>query len=102
MRLQRALSEYFVAGIKTNISLFQRILQDPDFREGKFDTGYSTVCWPRKENALERRAGAGIAAIAAGCSRRSSAGGPRRKNGACEKLLRSLQLEATGPHEALR
>src|SRR5260370_12996676 len=40
MRLERALGEYFVAGIKTNISLFQRILRDADFQEGKFDTGY--------------------------------------------------------------
>jgi len=40
MRLQRALYEYFVAGIKTNISLFQRILCDADFQAGKFDTGY--------------------------------------------------------------
>ena len=40
MRLERALYEYFVAGIKTNISLFQRILGDADFRAGKFDTGY--------------------------------------------------------------
>ncbi len=29
MRLERALYEYFVAGIKTNISLFQRILGTP-------------------------------------------------------------------------
>jgi acetyl-CoA carboxylase biotin carboxylase subunit len=40
MRLERALYEYFVAGIKTNISLFQRILGDADFRAGKLDTGY--------------------------------------------------------------
>ncbi len=40
MRLERALYEYFVAGIKTNISLFQRILRDDDFRAGKLDTGY--------------------------------------------------------------
>ena len=30
-RLTRALSEYFVGGIKTNISLFRRILRDADF-----------------------------------------------------------------------
>ena len=35
MRLQRALGEYFVAGIKTNISLFQRILDDADFQAGE-------------------------------------------------------------------
>jgi acetyl-CoA carboxylase, biotin carboxylase subunit len=40
MRLERALYEYFVAGIKTNISLFQRILRDADFKAGKLDTGF--------------------------------------------------------------
>ena len=40
MRLQRALEEFFVAGIKTNISLFQRILGDADFQAAKLDTGY--------------------------------------------------------------
>ena len=39
-RLQRALYEYFVGGIKTNLSLFRRILQDADFRAAKLDTGY--------------------------------------------------------------
>jgi acetyl-CoA carboxylase biotin carboxylase subunit len=39
-RLMRALNEYFVGGIKTNISLFRRILSDPDFRAAKMDTGF--------------------------------------------------------------
>jgi acetyl-CoA carboxylase biotin carboxylase subunit len=39
-RLTRALNEYFVGGIKTNISLFRRILSDPDFRAAKMDTGF--------------------------------------------------------------
>jgi len=39
-RLVRALNEYFVGGIKTNISLFRRILSDPDFAAGRLDTGY--------------------------------------------------------------
>src|SRR6202521_4654591 len=39
-RLTRALHEYFVGGIKTNISLFRRILTDADFQAGKLDTGY--------------------------------------------------------------
>jgi acetyl-CoA carboxylase biotin carboxylase subunit len=39
-RLQRALNEYFVGGIKTNITLFRRILGDPDFQAGKIDTGF--------------------------------------------------------------
>jgi acetyl-CoA carboxylase biotin carboxylase subunit len=39
-RLTRALNEYFVGGIKTNISLFRRILSDPDFRAARMDTGF--------------------------------------------------------------
>jgi acetyl-CoA carboxylase biotin carboxylase subunit len=39
-RLTRALSEYFVGGIKTNISLFRRILRHPDFRAARLDTGF--------------------------------------------------------------
>ena len=39
-RLVRALNEYFVGGIKTNISLFQRILEEKNFQAGNIDTGY--------------------------------------------------------------
>lgn len=39
-RLRRALVEYFIGGIKTNISLFRRILLDPDFQAGRIDTGF--------------------------------------------------------------
>ena len=39
-RLRRALEELFVAGIKTNVGLFRRILGDEDFQAGKIDTGY--------------------------------------------------------------
>ncbi|HVJ04627.1 MAG TPA: acetyl-CoA carboxylase biotin carboxylase subunit [Candidatus Saccharimonadales bacterium] len=39
-RLRRALVEYFIGGIKTNISLFRRILLHPDFQAGRVDTGF--------------------------------------------------------------
>jgi acetyl-CoA carboxylase biotin carboxylase subunit len=39
-RLRRALVEYFIGGIKTNVSLFRRILLDPDFQAGRVDTGF--------------------------------------------------------------
>jgi acetyl-CoA carboxylase biotin carboxylase subunit len=39
-RLIRALNEYFVGGIKTNISLFRRILNDRNFQAGEVDTGF--------------------------------------------------------------
>jgi acetyl-CoA carboxylase biotin carboxylase subunit len=37
-RMQRALREYFVAGIKTNLGFFRRILQDESFQRADFDT----------------------------------------------------------------
>lgn len=37
-RLRRALEEFYASGIKTNISLFQRILAAKDFQEGKIYT----------------------------------------------------------------
>ena len=67
MRLQRALYEYFVAGIKTNISLFQRILQDPDFQAAKLDTGYlDRLLAGERRSTEDGGRGAEIAAIAAG------------------------------------
>ena len=39
-RMLRALGEYVVGGIKTNIGLFRRILLDENFRAARIDTGY--------------------------------------------------------------
>ena len=39
-RMSRALEMFIVEGIHTTIPLHRRILADPDFRAGKFDTGF--------------------------------------------------------------
>jgi acetyl-CoA carboxylase, biotin carboxylase subunit len=39
-RMRRALDEYFVGGIKTNLPLFRRILEHPDFINARIDTGF--------------------------------------------------------------
>jgi acetyl-CoA carboxylase biotin carboxylase subunit len=39
-RMRRALDEYFVGGIKTNLSLFRRIFDHPDFQSARIDTGF--------------------------------------------------------------
>jgi acetyl-CoA carboxylase biotin carboxylase subunit len=39
-RMLRALEEYVIGGIKSNIGLFRRILMDADFRAARIDTGY--------------------------------------------------------------
>jgi acetyl-CoA carboxylase biotin carboxylase subunit len=39
-RMLRALDEYVIGGIRTNLGLFRRILNDPDFKAARIDTGY--------------------------------------------------------------
>ena len=39
-RMQRALSEYRVGGIRNNIPFFREILDDPEFRMGRLHTGF--------------------------------------------------------------
>ncbi len=39
-RLRRAIEEYSVSGIKTNLSFFRRVLTDPGFAGGKLHTGF--------------------------------------------------------------
>jgi acetyl-CoA carboxylase, biotin carboxylase subunit len=39
-RMGRALDMFIVEGVHTTIPLHRRILADPDFRAGKFDTGF--------------------------------------------------------------
>jgi acetyl/propionyl-CoA carboxylase alpha subunit len=36
----RALGEYRVEGIQTNLMFFREVLDDPKFREGDIDTGF--------------------------------------------------------------
>src|SRR5258708_39631509 len=51
-RLHRALGEYVVKGITTNIQFLQAVLEHPQFVSGDYDTGFLT-----RENAklAERR-----------------------------------------------
>ncbi|HUQ49301.1 MAG TPA: acetyl-CoA carboxylase biotin carboxylase subunit [Terriglobales bacterium] len=54
-RMRRALDEYFVGGIKTNLKLFRQILDHQDFISGKIDTGF-----------LDRMLGGAQSAVLAG------------------------------------
>jgi acetyl-CoA carboxylase, biotin carboxylase subunit len=64
-RLTRALGEYFVGGIKNNISLFRRILRDPDFRAGNVDTGFLDTMLKNNSGQADTQLSA-VAVIAAG------------------------------------
>jgi acetyl-CoA carboxylase biotin carboxylase subunit len=61
-RVRRALHEYFVGGVKTNLPLLRRIFDDPGFISGKTDTGYLERL-PRSQPAQKDDE---IAVIAAG------------------------------------
>ncbi|MDC4203404.1 MAG: acetyl-CoA carboxylase biotin carboxylase subunit [Candidatus Manganitrophus sp.] len=39
-RMRRALDEYVIRGVKTTIPFYKRIMEDPDFQTGHFDTTY--------------------------------------------------------------
>jgi acetyl-CoA carboxylase, biotin carboxylase subunit len=64
-RLVRALNEYFVGGIKTNVALFKRILHDPVFAAGDINTGYLDRLLESPPAPADRE-DAAVAAIAAG------------------------------------
>jgi acetyl-CoA carboxylase biotin carboxylase subunit len=66
LRMQRALREYHVDGIKTNVRFFLEILSHADFKKGDFDTGFIDR-WLKNRQA-ESTAGSpdrNLAAIAA-------------------------------------
>jgi acetyl-CoA carboxylase, biotin carboxylase subunit len=91
-RLTRALDECFVGGIKTNISLFRRILRDPDFHAAKLDTGFLDRMLKRaadtKEDKREGSAAAEVAAVAAGMFTALGSTAPGAGNGASGSDLR--------------
>ncbi len=53
-RMERALDQFIVEGIHTTIPLHRRILADPEFREGHFDTKFMERFFEReKERRIE-------------------------------------------------
>jgi acetyl-CoA carboxylase biotin carboxylase subunit len=85
-RLIRALEEFFVAGIRTNVGLFRRILLDEDFQAGRIDTGFLDRL-PASEDLTEEKRIASVATIGAAVfavldSKAKAAGTTPTNNGA--------------------
>jgi acetyl-CoA carboxylase, biotin carboxylase subunit len=107
-RLTRALNEYFVGGIKTNISLFRRILSNPDFRAAKIDTGFLDRLLREKDQSPGVQADvqttevaviaagmfAALGPAAAGAGERISNGGGDNKPAQVSKWKAAAQREA--------
>jgi acetyl-CoA carboxylase biotin carboxylase subunit len=109
MRLERALSEYFVGGIKTNISLFQRILRDADFQAGKLDTGYldrllvkNRVADSSAHSSTENEQLEKIAAVAAGMFAVLDAPSASKESGVALPDSAPSNWKQKGRSEALR
>jgi acetyl-CoA carboxylase, biotin carboxylase subunit len=90
-RLRRALDEYTITGIRTNVSLFRRILTEPEFLRGEFHTKWldEMLSRPRPPATPPRPGTEDAAAIAAalwqieqahdaGCHKTSVHGTPSR------------------------
>ena len=109
-RLTRALNEYFVGGIKTNISLFRRILNHPDFRAAKLDTGFLDRLLQQKKGPPDSQADAEateVAVIASGmfAALGSAAAGANERaatDGAPGKADAPSNWKAVARREALR
>jgi acetyl-CoA carboxylase biotin carboxylase subunit len=95
-RMLRALREYDVAGIHTNIAFFRQILEDEEFRAGHLQTNFVDEFLARRKPAAPPPELESVAAlVAAFHSKRSAA---RAENG---QAPRSRWLEI-GRREALR
>jgi acetyl/propionyl-CoA carboxylase alpha subunit len=62
-RMKRALDEYHIAGITTNLGFFRRILDDAQFRSGQIHTGFIEEFFARSRPP-ERTTGAEHEALA--------------------------------------
>jgi acetyl-CoA carboxylase biotin carboxylase subunit len=108
-RLTRALNEYFVGGIKTNISLFRRILSNPDFRAGRIHTGFLDRLLKQKDGAGNSRLdpqATEVAVIAAGMfavlGSAAASVGERIVNGSAVQPAAVSKWKAVAQREALR
>ncbi len=103
-RLERALYEYFVGGIKTNISLFRRILKDPDFRAGNIDTGFLERLLANKGHGAQSASRADCDRCGGNLRHHGSEGNfPRRRRTACPGQRRSCaRTEQLAPRRPRR
>ncbi len=73
-RMLRALREYDVGGIRTNIGFFRQILEDREFREGRLHTGFIDEFFARHHPPEPPHDLAAVAALAAALHTVSRAG----------------------------
>ena len=95
-RMIRALREYDVGGIRTNIGFFRQILEDPEFRAGRLHTGFIDEFFQRHHAPEPPGHVADAAALAAALHALSrgqpAAGNPENRAGGWLEAGRSEML----------
>jgi acetyl-CoA carboxylase biotin carboxylase subunit len=64
-RMRRALAEYQIGGIRTTLPFFREVMEDPEFLEGRLDTGFIPRFNERKTTVEPDEASRDMAIIAA-------------------------------------
>ncbi|WP_183792428.1 acetyl-CoA carboxylase biotin carboxylase subunit [Tunturiibacter gelidoferens] len=97
-RMLRALEEYVIGGIKTNIGLFRRILMDEDFRAARIDTGYLERLLAEGAAPVEEDVPDDVVALAAALFAASA----RRETVAAPVVSEESRWAVAGRREGLR
>jgi acetyl-CoA carboxylase biotin carboxylase subunit len=97
-RMLRALDEYVVGGIRTNIGLFRRILEDEDFQVARIDTGYLELLLASSHIADKVQVPEKIVAIAAALLSRTT----KERASTAETTATESRWAAAGRREGLR
>jgi acetyl-CoA carboxylase biotin carboxylase subunit len=97
-RMVRALDEYVIGGIKTNIGLFRRILMDGDFRAARIDTGYLERLLAEPDATVREDVPEDVVALAAALFAASA----RRETVAVADLSEESRWAVAGRREGLR
>jgi acetyl-CoA carboxylase biotin carboxylase subunit len=97
-RLKRALGEYYVSGITTNVAFFRQILDDPEFQAGRLHTGFIDEFFSRRAelSAVPETELEAVAALAAAVFslNRSKAAAPANGNTPASRWLTEGRVEA--------
>ncbi len=99
-RLRRALDEYVIGGIRSNLGFFRRILRDPDFCAARIDTGYldrllREALPPPSSNASDAAAAVAAAVFEA---TQSAAGTPAAQPVSAWKAAARREASGATPH----
>jgi acetyl-CoA carboxylase biotin carboxylase subunit len=87
-RMIRAVREYDVGGIRTNIGFFRQILEDPEFRAGNLHTGFIEEFFLRNAAPRPPHDLAAVAALVAALHTLSRNAVPRAKPAASSSAWR--------------